>query len=197
MFATTATAMAEPEAAVDVVVRDPPPPRRVVCIEWNPLPLFTIGKASADVVVVPVEHHALVLSPFYSWTKTVPIYVIDDAGNATQLPEQKFAGFGGEVGYRYYAGDGGPRGFFVGPSLILASFEATADDGTKTSFLDFGLAADAGYQMLVADRVALGLGGGVQYLWTTKSIPDQQFPSRIYANRGLAPRVLASLGWAF
>ncbi|AKU96427.1 hypothetical protein AKJ09_03091 [Labilithrix luteola] len=197
-FATTArTAAAEPDSAVDVVVRDPVPPRRYVTVEWNPLALFTINKVSANVIVAPVDHHALAFSPFYAWTSTAPIFVFDDAGNPTRLPEQKFKGFGAELGYRYYFGEGGPRGFFVGPSLIAGSFDATAQDGTKTHFFDLGLAADAGYQMLLADRVALSLGGGVQYVWTTKSIPDQQFPSRVYANRGVAPRLLLSLGWAF
>jgi hypothetical protein len=182
---------------VDVVVRDPTPPRRIVSIEWNPLPLVAIDKLSANVIVVPLDHHALVLSPFYVSTTTAPIYVFDDAGNPTQLPEQKFTGFGGELGYRYYAGEGGPRGFFVGPSVLVGSFDATAQDGTKTPFLDLGLVADAGYQILLAERVALSLGGGVQYMWTSKSIPDQQFPARIYANRGVAPRLLMSLGWAF
>ncbi len=190
-------AVAEPPPPVDVVIHDAPHSRRILAIEWNPLPLFTIGKLSANVVFVPVDHHALVLSPFYAWTSTAPIYIFDDAGTPTQLPEQKFKGFGGEIGYRYYFGEGGPRGFFVGPSLILASFTATAADASKTHFFDVGVAADAGYEVLIADNVALSLGGGLQYVATTKSIPDQQFPARIYANSGLRPRVLASVGWAF
>jgi hypothetical protein len=138
-----------------------------------------------------------VLCPFYAWTKTAPINVFDDAGNPTRQPEWKFTGFGGEIGYRYYAKEGGPRGFFLGPSFVLASFKATSSDGINTRYLDFGLAADVGYQTLISDRVALSLGAGIQHMWTSKSIPDQQFPAWIYANRGLAPRLLLSLGWAF
>lgn len=191
---TAAPARAE---SVDVSIHEPAPPHRWLAIEWNPLPLLTIGKASANVVMVPREHHALVASPFYSWTTTEPVYVFDDAGAATRLPEQKFTGFGGELGYRYYAGAGGPRGVFVGPSLIVGAFDAKAQNGTKTSFFDLGVAADAGYQILIAHDVALSLGGGAQYIWTSKSIPAQQFPARIHANRGVAPRILASIGWAF
>ena len=186
-----------PEPVVDVVVHDAPPPRRYVAIAWNPLALLTIGKLSADVVVAPFAHHALVLSPFYASTTTVPIAVFDDRGNGTQLAAQRFRGYGGELGYRYYSGDGGLRGLFVGPSLIVGAFEATAGDGDKTSFLDVGLAADIGYQALVADRVALGIGAGAQYVMTTESLPEQQLPSRLYANSGLRPRLLFSLGWAF
>ena len=190
-------AVAEPPPAVDVVLQDPPPPRRILALEWNPLPLITIGKLSANVIVAPIDHHALVLSPFYAWTTTVPIYAFDDSGNATQLPAQKLSGFGCEIGYRYYGSVGGPRGFFFGPSLIVASFEATASDGTKTPFADYGLAADAGYQALVADRVSLSLGAGVQYLGTSKPIPEQQLPAQVYANGGVRPRLLMSMGWAF
>jgi hypothetical protein len=196
-IATARFAQADQPPAVDVVVQDAARPSRPITVEWNPLPLMTIGKLSANVVFVPIDHNALIVSPFFAWTTTNPIYVYDDAGNATQLPTQSFKGFGSELGYRYYFGKGGPRGFFVGPSLIVASFNATAQNGSETQFFDLGLAADAGYEVLIADRLALSLGGGVQYTTPTKSIPDQQFPAEIYANRGFRPRVLVALGWAF
>ena len=137
------------------------------------------------------------LSPFYVSTTTNAIYIFDDQGNSTQLPRQTFSGFGGEIGYRYYTGRGGPRGFFAGPSIILAAMTAKAQDGSKTSYLDYGLALDVGYEMLVADRVAISLGAGAQYTAPSISIPGQQFPADIYANNKLLPRALASIGWAF
>jgi hypothetical protein len=167
-----------------------------VTLEWSPLPLFTIGRLSASAVVVPADHHALVLSPFYEWATTQPIDVFSGEGAATQLPQQKFWGFGGEIGYRYYTGLGGARGFFVGPSLILAAMTAKPQVGSNTSYLDYGVAADVGYEMLLADAVAVSLGAGVQYTTPSKSIPDQQFPADIYANSHVFPRVLASIGWA-
>jgi hypothetical protein len=198
MMATVArSASAELPPPVDVVVREAPPARRVVAVEWNPLALLIIGKVSANVVVVPTDHHALVLSPFYASSSTAPITVTDAAGSQTQLLKQTFSGFGGEIGYRYYFGEGGPRGFFLGPSLMLASITATAGDESKTQFLDYGLAGDAGCEALLADKVALSLGGGLQYTATTKSIPDQQLPAAVYANSGVRPRVLLSVGWAF
>jgi hypothetical protein len=75
--------------------------------------------------------------------------------------------------------------------------KATAQDGTQTHFHNYGVAADVGYQMLVADRVVISLGAGVQYNWISRSIPNQQFPAKLYANGGVRPRVLLSLGWAF
>jgi len=190
-------ATAEPPPPVDVVLRENPPPRRLIAIEYNPLALV-IGKVSGNVVFVPIDHHGLVLTPFYVSTTTVPINVVDASGMpSTQLPTQKFEGFGGEIGYRYYGGLGGPRGFFAGPSLAAISITATAGNLTQTSFMDYVLAGDVGYAALVADRVALTLGVGAQYTFTSKTIPNQQPPASIYANSGFEPRVLASLGCAF
>jgi hypothetical protein len=184
------------DTPVDVVLHDTPPPRRLLSVEWNPLSMI-VGKYSANVVIAPVDHHALVLSPFYVSTTTYPIYVFDDQGNSTQLPTQTFSGFGGEIGYRYYTGLGGPRGFFAGPSLILAGMNAKAQNGSSTGYLDYGVALDVGYEMLVVDCLALSLGAGVQYTTPSTTIPSQQFPADVYANGKLAPRALASIGWAF
>jgi hypothetical protein len=184
------------DTAVDVALHEAPPPRRLLAVEWNPLPLV-IGKLSANVVVAPVDHHALVLSPFCVSTTTAAIYVFDDQGNSTQLPRQTFSGFGGELGYRYYTGVGGPRGFFGGPSIILASMTAKAQNGSTTGYLDYGFALDVGYEMLVTDALALSLGAGVQYTTPNATIPSQQFPADVYANGKLMPRALASIGWAF
>jgi hypothetical protein len=197
MISDVRSALADPAPAVDVVVHDLPPIHRTVLVEWNPLPLATIGKASADIVITPGDHHAAVVSPFYAWTTTSPVAVFDDAGNRTLLPEQKFHGLGLELGYRYYFEPGGARGLFVGPSVVLGTFTAKAQNGTDTSYLDLGVAADVGYQILLADRLALALGGGLQYVAPSKTIPDQQFPAWIYANNRLSPRVLFSIGWGF
>jgi hypothetical protein len=197
-IAATTGAFAESPPPVDVVVRERPPPRRVVAIDWNPLTVF-IAKVSVDVVVAPVDHHALVLVPFYASTTTASLATAntDAARNTIQLPQQTFSGFGGEIGYRYYSALGGPRGFFVGPSLLFGAMTAKAANGVETSFQSYGLAADVGYEALVADRIALALGGGVQYQLTSKSIPDQQLPASLYANSRVAPRVLLALGVAF
>jgi len=144
-----------------------------------------------------VDHHALVLVPFYASTTTASLATTDAAGNMIQLPQQTFSGFGGEIGYRYYSALGGPRGFFAGPSLLFGAMTAKAANGVDTLFQSYGLAADVGYEALVADRIALALGGGVQYQLTSKSIPDQRLPASLYANSRVAPRVLLALGVAF
>jgi hypothetical protein len=187
--------------AVDVHLSETPFPHRAVTIEWNPLALF-IDRFSANVVIVPGNHHALVLSPFYTWTGTAE-YSTSLNADGTQLPyvlnvpRQTFHGFGGEIGYRYYADKGGPRGFFAGPSLILEAITAKAYDGSETSFTGYGLALDAGYEALIADTFAVSVGVGAQYTLTSQSIPPQQLPASIYANERFYPRLLLSMGYAF
>ncbi len=188
--------LAEPAAPIDVVVHDVTPPSRILSLEWNPLSLFIVDKLSLNVVLVPVSHHALVLAPFGVHTSTAPLTVYDDAGNKSPTDTFTFSGFGGELGYRYYTGEQGPRGFFVGPSFIVASFDAKAADGSHTHFVAAGVAADVGYEALIAERLSLSLGAGAQYLFAASSLPEQQFPARLYANRGVAPRFLFAIGWA-
>jgi hypothetical protein len=195
--ASAAWAAPESEPGIDVAVHETTRPQRILTIEWNPVPLVTIGKASGNIIITPIDHHGLVISPFYAWTDTADVFIFDDMGNATQLPVQKFRGFGAELGYRYYTRQGGPRGIFLGPSLLLGWFTVTAADGTEVKYLNYGLAADVGYQTLVADSVSVSLGAGLQLTTTSKTIPPQQFPAKFYANGGILPRLLLSIGWAF
>jgi hypothetical protein len=180
------------QPVVDVVVPSPTPPRRLVTIEYNPLALV-VGRISANVEIVPLEHHGIILSPFY-FNTTTPTFT-NDAGQV--VLSQNFKGFGGEIGYRYYSGREGPRGWFVGPSFVFASVEATAGNGTQTSLSDYGVAVDVGYQAIVAARWVVSLGGGGQYTFTGATLPSQQMPANIYANAGLHPRILFALGYAF
>jgi hypothetical protein len=206
--ARTASAQQQPtQSPVDVVIRETPPRHRTFTVEWNPLSLF-IDKWSFNINIVPGNHHGITLNPFYVNNSTVPFATgIDANGNPLTLPNgtpytlnvlpQRFEGFGGEIGYRYYTGLEGPRGFFAGPSVLLAPFTATAPNGSKTSFFDLGFAADIGFEALLADTIALSVGGGLQYTIPSKSLPQQQDPASIYANQRVYPRMLLSLGYAF
>jgi len=198
---------------VDVAIHEPDPPRRFVALEWSPLPLITLhtgtrpsdpgrptqgglGKLSFNIVVSPLPHHAIILSPFYVLTRTAPISIFDHELNPTRLPIQTFEGFGSELGYRYYTGRGGLRGLFFGPSLILGAFTVTAENGDKKPYANYGAAIDFGYQILVLERLSLSLGLGVQYTMSSPKIPEQMLWARVFANRVVYPRVLASVGWA-
>ncbi|MGD0524043.1 MAG: hypothetical protein ABSE49_02800 [Polyangiaceae bacterium] len=191
----------------DVVLHEAPSPHRALTLEWNPLALY-IDRFSINAVIVPGDHHALVLSPFYTWTGTAEFStslnangtpLTNASGNpyVLNVPRQTFTGFGGEIGYRYYLEKGGPRGFFAGPSLILAGLTAKAYNGSQTGFGDIGVAADVGYEALIADKISVMVGGGLQYTFTTENIPPQQLPASIYANERFYPRLLLALGYAF
>jgi hypothetical protein len=183
--------------AVDVKLPVESPARRYFSIELNPLPLITLSKLSFNLSLAVTEHHTVTLSPFYSWAQTEPIAVLDAQGNPIErLPHQSFQGFGAELGYRYFFGRGGLRGFFAGPSLILGHFVAGAENGDQVPFWDVGFAADAGWQTLIADHLLVSLGAGVQVLLQDRTIPAQSFPARVYANSGVLPRLLLSVGWA-
>jgi hypothetical protein len=214
----TRAAAAEPlppsEKPVDVVITDVPAPHKTLLVEWNPLSLF-LSRVSLNAVIAPIDHHALVVSPFYTWVGTEPYAtgidangnnLVDTTGNVTgsqgssytlNVLRQTFKGFGTELGYRYYFDRGGPRGFFLGPSLILGWITATAGNGETTKYLDLGVAADVGYQAIIVDRVSIAVGAGVQYAFPSTSIPDQQMPAATVANAGFKPRMLFSLGYAF
>jgi hypothetical protein len=209
--ATSRTASADEAAPadrpVDVALLETPSPHRTFSIEWNPLALF-IDRLSANVVITPGDHHALVVSPFYTWTTTAEYStslnadgtpLVNSAGQPYELnvPSQSFKGFGGEIGYRYYFAEGGPRGVFLGPSLILGLINAKAYDGNETSVFDLGFAGDVGYEALVGDTISITAGAGLQYTFPNKYIPDQQLPTEIYVNKELHPRLLLSLGYAF
>ena len=199
-LATADVARADQAPPVDVSVKEEPPPSRIVTLQWNPVDLV-YERLSANLQIVPTSHHALMLTPFYFDSQTAAFTQsgTDAGGNPVnvQVPSQKFEGFGGEIGYRYFTGHSGPRGFFIGPSFIIADVQATAGSGAQTTLMDYGIAVDAGYQMLVADNWAVSLGLGAEYVFTSKSLPDQQWPANIYANSGFHPRPLFALGYAF
>lgn len=185
-----------PEGTVDVALHEQPPARRILALEFNPLSALAIHRWGANIIFAPFEHHALILNPFHAYARTYPINLFDDDGDPLRLPVQTFNGWGAELGYRYYAGRGGLRGLFLGPSLIADWMTAVAQDGSRTSYVYYGFAADVGYQVLINDRVSLSLGAGLQYARPDKDIPKQGLMAKYYANAVVLPRWLVSIGWA-
>jgi hypothetical protein len=160
------------------------PARRYFTIELAPLD-FEIRHYGGQIEVIPVEHHAIQAELYYfNWVTG------DDSDNNT------FRGVGGELGYRYYFGDAGPRGLFIGPSFLMGVFEGIPKVGATVNFENFGGAVDVGYQAVLLDRLVLGAGLGLQYTAPTASIPHQEIPASIIANAGLRPRFILALGIA-
>jgi hypothetical protein len=182
--------------AVDVALREPAPPRRYVALEINPLAGLALHRWGGDIIIAPLEHHAIIVNPFHASAQTYPINLYDDNGNPIKLPVQQFSGWGAELGYRYYSGRGGLRGLFLGPSLFADWMTVNAQDGSQTKYIYYGVAADVGYQALITDRVSLSVGAGLQYGLPNKDLPRQGFQAKYYANPILLPRLLISIGWA-
>jgi hypothetical protein len=182
--------------AVDVALREPARPRRYLALELNPLAGLALHRWGANIIIAPLEHHAIIVNPYHAYARTFPINLYDDNANPLMLPVQRFYAWGGELGYRYYAGRGGLRGLFLGPSVFADWVTVDAQDGSKTKYVYYGVAADVGYQALITDRVSLSLGGGLQYGRPDKDIPRQGFQAKYYANPIVLPRLLVSIGWA-
>lgn len=159
--------------------------RRHLVVAFNPFTL-QLERYGGVVEIVPVSHHAIVASLFYAHTET----------NEDSF-HNRFRGVGGEIGYRYYTGHDGPRGFYVSPSLLLGAYDAIPARGEAQSFVNYGAALDVGYQATVADRWVVGLGVGLQYSQPDTTFPQQELPASVYANPGVRPRLLLALGLAF
>ncbi len=165
-------------------VRPEEPPMRRLTISLAPLSPM-IGRWGGALEVLLASHHALGLSG--AW---VHCHTNEDSNNV-------FSGGIGELGYRYYFGDNGARGFFLGPSFVFGAFSATPERGSSQSFYNLGGALDAGFSALAFDRVLFALGAGIQYTAPTATFPAQELPASIYARPGVRPRLLLAIGVAF
>ncbi len=155
-------------------------------VEVTPLSYVMRRLPALQLEIIPMSHHALELSGYhFRWITG------DDSNN------NLFEGWGGELGYRYYFGDRGPRGVFLGPSFLLGRFDGTPKVGDTVTFWNLGGALDLGYQALLLDRLGLGLGVGIQYTAVTEEIPRQELPASTIANAGVRPRIVLSFGAAF
>jgi uncharacterized protein (TIGR03382 family) len=173
-----------------------PAPRRLA-ITWSPLSYLVAGRIGGSASIMIVSHLGLELTLFH-----VDLTTGTDSNN-------RFVGWGQELGFRYYSGENGPRGFFIGPSLLLGNYTAIPlVGGDQIRYRVPGIAMDLGYQALLMDRFVIGLGIGAQYTRPTAgspwkwpsdsfSLPQQELPSSIYANAGVRPRVLFALGFSF
>lgn len=199
-FATDASAQ-DPAGAAPAAAPAPArgsddgePELKRLALELNPLG-FAIGRYSLNVEYMLGRHHALILTPFFDNT---PVKVNDvDAGSLT--------GFGGELGYRFYTGSRGPNGFFIGPSVLFASWSQSLPDGVPANtpkpdgFTAIGGALDLGGQAVIGPGVIVGAGFGLQYTKNSIDVNTDKLniASAAIAGGGVRPRFLLSVGYAF
>lgn len=185
--------LAAPLASAQTVEKPTPPPaaeesHKQFAVNLNPLS-WGIGRYGADFQWLPVAHHAIVVNPFYASTTA-------DVENNGLKYQEKFSGFGGEVGYRLYTSERGASGFFVGPSLILGTYTASAND-QKVAFNSIGYAFDIGGQAMLKNGITIGGGFGLQNTKVNKDFTDLPLNAAILAGGGWRPRFLFSIGYAF
>lgn len=176
-------------------------PMKHLAIELNPFGLL-IGRYSAQLELMPWRHSAFLINPHFDHVSS-DISSSDGSGNSVSYTEG-FTGFGTELGYRYYTGRTGMTGFYFGPSVLLGTYTASADNvvvgntttSSSTSFQSIGGAFDIGGQAVVGPGVVIGAGFGLQYTAVNKSFDDLPLTASILAGGGIRPRFLFSIGYA-
>lgn len=169
----------------------------------NPLNLL-IGRYGISFEYQPVIHHTLIFSPHYDTLSGDP----GQEGSCNGRCTDTLSGAGAEVGYRFYTGNRGFNGFFIGPSVIVSrhmsrfSNPDSAPQWRESSvvFNEMGGAVDVGGQWQLGHFV-IGAGVGVQL-----TALSEQFPStgrgidvltELNAGGGLLPRLLLNVGYTF
>lgn len=189
--ATTTAATGVIEAGQDVTrALDQPGKYNPIAATWNPLGLVVGGRVSFNVEYAPVTHHVIIVSPHFA-NPSQDVMVGPDVRRTN-----RFTGFGGEVGYRYYTGSRGMNGIFIGPSLVGGVYNADLMQG-NTAFTNIGVAADIGVQQVFFDHLALGAGAGIEYLSVSRDFGDLSAGPSTIASSGIKPRLLAQAGYAF
>jgi hypothetical protein len=154
-------------------------------VDGDPFALLP-GRIWADLQWLPVEHHAIVVSPYVLYyDSTITPFAAGDT--------RTLVGYGAQLEYRLYSGTRGANGFFVGAGGIIGHTNATA--GTSLNGMAFpaqdfvytGGQIDGGVQGILDSGFLVGGGGSIQ---VTENLQPGAKPA-VY------PRLLFTLGYAF
>lgn len=194
LFATTTAAAAPSPAGADKAVTAETPVRHFT-LTLNPLSLMrkTFG---VNVEILPARHHAIEISPYLDLASRDVSPVAPATGEKRSLSKLSP---GGEIGYRFYSGESGASGFFIGPSAVLMPFayvKDTADgQGDIGSFYRVGGAVDLGGQLVTSGGFTFGGGVGAMYLPYKE--PSDARKELISVTSPILPRILLAAGWSF
>jgi hypothetical protein len=181
----------------DVFAAEKPTPRlgdngrRWVALTLNPIaPL--IGRWGANVEIVPVVHHGIVLSGSYVTRADCCTSTPSDTAGPSPGASPVLRGGSGEIGYRYYTSRRGPAGLFFGPSFVAGGLGI----GNQGSLSLVGGAFDVGGQLMFHGFV-FGAGLGVQALHASRVVTKTDDPlTDVLTQSMISPRVLATIGYA-
>lgn len=169
-------------------------------ITLNPLALI-VGRYGANGEVLFARHHAVVASGYLQTFSTTMLRALMPSVELAQVPQSRL---GGELGYRFYSGDAGPTGLFVGPSAVAVpiAYPRVTEElrAEVVSFMAYGAALDVGVQAIIGPGFTLGGGVGVMALaWQPPA--SAQAPAGVtapsYPTPHVLPRLLVMAGWAF
>lgn len=178
-----------------------PPPRHLLTITLNPLPIAA-GRYGLNAEIVPLAHHAIVASAY--WQQLQP-WVLDRV-----LPKSVERGslpgrIGAEIGYRLYSGSDGASGIFVGPSFVwMPIFYPQVSEQLRAELVPldaFGGAIDVGAQAILGSGFTIGGGAGVMALAYTPprsvAAPPGTPGVPSFVEPHVLPRLLMQAGWSF
>lgn len=152
-----------------------------------------LGRIGVNVEWLPTTHHAIMVNPFGQFAS---------AGEETSIGgKTSYTNFGGELGYRFYTGDRGANGFFIGPVVTLLTSSSTTTQNVNgartegsTSFLAYGGGLDLGGQHVFKNGVTIGGGVGAMYLASSASSGASSTTIKF---EGVLPRLLFTAGYSF
>jgi hypothetical protein len=151
----------------------------------NPLSLI-LTRVGINVEYMLARHHGLILNPFFQ-----SISVGDNPPVKTT-----YTNVGAELGYRFYTGNRGANGFFIGPFATFMSSSLKAETGSasaESSISIYGGGVDLGGQHVFRNGFTIGGGGGLMYLTASEKTTE----SSLFKVSGVLPRFLFTLGWSF
>ena len=179
------------------------PSRRPVALTVNPL-AFAIQRYGGNVELVPIPHHAVVISAYVqsvpvTLTRRIARTVIGPVVDKAQIRDGVSASPGGEIGYRLYSGSRGASGVFVGASFDVTplAYARLVDGGVieLSPLYAVGGSLDVGAQLVTS--FGLTVGGGLGVMALAYSLPSEKERLPMDFAPHILPRVLFATGWSF
>ncbi len=123
-----------------------------IAITLNPLSLI-LTRIGVNVEYLPARHHAIIVNPYFQ-----------SIGTGEGVTETKYTNFGGELGYRFYTGNRGANGFFVGPFVTAMTSSVKTPVADSSTFVYGGGVAIVAHGVELLDLELLDLAVDVERL---------------------------------
>ena len=184
-------------AAVPVLVLVPAPPRPPTrdfhnYIFGSAIALL-MNRVSIGYELMPRKHHAIGLSGYGM--------ILGITHGGPNVAKGTVLGGGGELGYRYYAGENGASGPFLAISAMGGYYHSRADiyelkDATAVWYKQYGAAIDLGWAFHLDVDTVLALSIGAQRTWVDERGHLSDL-AQLLAGEGVRPRAQLLVGRVF